>query len=58
MDLKFQSANVEIDWEAVLRTVRAIAPKCSGCGVPLYHKHCEGCRINEIGEALIHDTPK
>jgi hypothetical protein len=72
--LRFQSAASDVDFSALLAGVRAIAPRCVECGVPLDFamtgirfrmteagdegKLCRPCAVTEVGESLLSDLPK
>jgi hypothetical protein len=72
--LRFHTAASEVDFSGLLAGVRAIAPRCAECEVPLdfeltgirfrmteagdEEKLCRPCAVTEIGESLLSSLPK
>lgn len=72
--LRFHSAASDVDFSSLLAGVRALAPRCAECAVPLdfaltgirirmtesgsEEKLCRPCAVTEIGESLLNHLPK
>ena len=67
-------AKAPVDFDVLADGVRALAPKCAECGIPLdadttgirerqteagpVERLCRACALTELGEAVVRDIPK